>query len=306
MRIAGWPPVLLWSISDTHLAGSSPCRTRLCAGHRAPKGCTMTSVFLSYARSDDEPFVRRLYDRLIQAGFRIWFDKVSKHSRQLVFYQEIRGKIADCHRLVLVVGPGAVSSDYVGQEWRFAYFEALKCVNPIVRLDAKDAAGKPIDGYSLLPRELVLIHAEDFRRDAEFDEHCANLIRRLSEPLPPAGKLVAVPELPPHFVTQPDRINALRDILLADLTKPVVVGGVRSSGGAGHGRHRQERTGVGAGPPPRGAPRLPRRHLLAYTRPAAPPGGTAQLSAQFTRRLRHLRRHRARQAAYALKVKGSL
>ena len=185
----------------------------------------MTSIFLSYARDDDERFVRRLYERLKNAGFDVWFDRVSMPSRQLTFYQEIRDAIAALDRLVLVVGPKAVASDYVKQEWHFAYFEALKCVNPIVRLDGKDAAGKSIDGYALIPEDLRFVHAEDFRQDNEFEAHAENLIRQLSEPLPPAGKLVAVPELPPHLVPQPDRVKALYDILLADLTKPVVVSG---------------------------------------------------------------------------------
>jgi WD40 repeat protein len=185
----------------------------------------MTSIFLSYARGDDEPFVWRLYERLTKSGLTVWFDRVSMPSRQLTFYQEIRDAIAARDRLVLVVGPRAIASDYVNQEWRFAYFEALKCVNPVVRLDGKDAGGKSIDGYALIPEDLRLIHAEDFRRDDEFEAHAENLVRQLSEALPPAGKLVAVPELPPHFVAQPDRIKALLEILLADLTKPVVVSG---------------------------------------------------------------------------------
>jgi hypothetical protein len=199
----------------------------------------MTSVFLSYARGDDEPFVRRLYEHLTKSGFSVWLDRVSMPSRQLTFYQEIRDAIAARDRLVLVVGPKAITSDYVAQEWRFAYFEALKCVNPIVRLDSRDAGGKSIDAYALIPKDLRFVHAEDFRRDDEFEAHAENLIRQLSEALPPAGKLVAVPDLPPHFVAQPDRIKALRDILLADLTKPVVVSGaagrvgVQGMGGIG-------------------------------------------------------------------------
>jgi WD40 repeat protein len=185
----------------------------------------MTSIFLSYARGDDKRFVRRLYQRLKNARFDVWFDRVSMPSRQLTFYQEIRDAIAASDRLVFVVGPDAIASEYVEQEWRFAYFEALKCVNPIVRLDGKDARGKSIDGYTLIPEDLRRVHAEDFRQDDEFEAHAENLIRQLSEALPPAGKLVAVPELPPHFVAEPYRINALRDMLLADLTKPVVVSG---------------------------------------------------------------------------------
>jgi hypothetical protein len=34
-------------------------------------------LFLSYARTDDEAFVRRLYDGLTASGFDVWFDRAS-------------------------------------------------------------------------------------------------------------------------------------------------------------------------------------------------------------------------------------
>lgn len=139
------------------------------------------TIFLSYARSDDEPFTRQLID--------VWFDRVSMPSRALTFYQEIRDAIAARDRLVLVVGPGAVASDYVAQEWQFSYFAANKCVNPILRLG----------DFDLIPEDLKLLHAEDFREDAQFDDHLKKLIRQLSEPVQPVGKLIAVPELPPGY-----------------------------------------------------------------------------------------------------------
>jgi len=190
----------------------------------------VTSIFLSYARNDDEAFVRRLHGDLTNAGFDVWFDRVSMPARQLTFHQEIRDAIAARDRLLLVVGPGVLASDYVTQEWSFAYFEAGKCVNPIVRLnghgpDGTTHASQGIDGYELIPEDLKLLHAEDFRDDAHYDAHLANLIRQLSEAIPPVGKLVAVPELPACFLAQPDRIKALRDLLLVDLQKPVVVSG---------------------------------------------------------------------------------
>ena len=196
-------------------------------------------IFLSYARGDDEPFVRRLYEDLSARGFDVWFDRVSMPARQLTFHQEIRDAVAACDRLLLVVGPKAVTSDYVAQEWRFAYFEADKCVNPIVRLDGATPAGEKIDGYDLIPEDLKLLHAEDFRDDARYAQHLENLVRQLSEEPPRVGKLVAVPELPPHFHQQRDRIKALRDMLLVDLQGPVVVTGaaarvgVQGMGGIG-------------------------------------------------------------------------
>jgi WD40 repeat protein len=185
----------------------------------------MTSIFLSYARHDDEPFVHRLHADLAKAGFDVWFDRVSMPSRQLAFHQEIRDAIATRERLLLVVGPGVLASDYVTQEWRFAYFEAGKCVNPIVRLDGRRADGSTVDAYELIPEDLKLLHAEDFRDDAQYDLHLTNLIRQLKDAIPPVGKLVAVPELPTGFLEQPGRIKALRDLLLVDLQKPVVVSG---------------------------------------------------------------------------------
>jgi hypothetical protein len=54
----------------------------------------VTSIFLSYARNDDETSVRRLYADLTCARFEVWFDHVSMPSRQLTFHQEIRDAMA--------------------------------------------------------------------------------------------------------------------------------------------------------------------------------------------------------------------
>ncbi len=99
----------------------------------SPKTPARPALFLSYARGDDEPFVRRLYDALTARGFDVWFDRVHMPSRGLTFHQELREAVAARDRLLLVVGPSAVSSAYVQQEWQFAWFEADKVVTPILR-----------------------------------------------------------------------------------------------------------------------------------------------------------------------------
>ncbi len=43
----------------------------------------LLKLFLSYARSDDEPFVKRLYEDLKKAGFDVWWDRVSMPNRGL-------------------------------------------------------------------------------------------------------------------------------------------------------------------------------------------------------------------------------
>ena len=181
-------------------------------------------VFLCYARDDDEPFVKRLYEDLTANGFDVWWDRVSMPSRQLTFHQEIADAIRAHDRFVFVVGPAAVRSRYVRQEWRWA-LELDKPVNPIVRLDGVRADGGKRDGYDLIPEQLKLIHSEDFRDDAQYDTHLANLVSQLSDPEPPLGKLVGVPSLPAHFLARADRLRALKDAVLVDLQKPVVITG---------------------------------------------------------------------------------
>ena len=49
--------------------------------------------------------------------------------------------------------------------------------------------------------------------------------RNSESPVPTVGKLIAVPLLPPHYLSRSGLLNALRDALLADLDGPVVIGG---------------------------------------------------------------------------------
>ena len=176
---------------------------------------TKPRLFLSYARGDDEPFVERLYKYLTDSGFNVWWDRVSMPSRNLTFHQEIRDAVAACDRLVLVVGPQAVQSEYVTQEWQFAWYQADKIVTPILR----------IGDYPLPMDELKLLHCEDFRDDGKFTKHAELLAQKLSDPPPLLGKLIAVTELPKHFLARSERLQAVRDALRADLDGPQVIGG---------------------------------------------------------------------------------
>ena len=176
----------------------------------------MTTIFLSYARGDDEPFVRHLYEDLTTHGFKVWFDRVSMPSRNLTFHQEIRDAVAAHDRLLLVVGRKAVASEYVRQEWQFAWFEAEKVVTPILRLG----------DYPLAIDELKLVHAEDFRNDADYALHLKELVRILNEPPPPMGKLIAVPSLPAHYLSRTDRLIPLRDAVRSGLDSPASFGGM--------------------------------------------------------------------------------
>lgn len=193
----------------------------------APPGATL---FLCYARGDDEPFVKRLHDDLQCAGFRVWFDRESLLSRGLTYHQEIKDAIrAKVDRLVYVGGPKAALSPHVREEWQFA----LECddvvVTPILRLG----------GIEHVPGELSLLHCEDFRDDAHYDGSLRKLIASLREPHPRLGGLFAVPSLPANFLGRPELMRRVREALLVDLQTPVVVTsctsrvGVQGMGGIG-------------------------------------------------------------------------
>ncbi len=125
----------------------------------------MSSLFLSYARGDDEPFVERLYHDLKGRDFDVWWDRQSMPGRALTFLQEIRDAITARDRLVLVVGPKAVTSDYVPTEWLYA-LEIGKAINPVLRLG----------DYDRLPDELKLLDAPDFRDDGHYPARLETLL----------------------------------------------------------------------------------------------------------------------------------
>src|SRR4029077_7562205 len=103
-----------------------------------------STVFLSYARDDDERFVARLHADLTARGFDVWWDRVCMPSRGLMFNQEIRDAVDTAERLIEVIGPAAIRSPSVRQEWEYA-LSACKVVTPILR----------IGDYTLLPEELA-------------------------------------------------------------------------------------------------------------------------------------------------------
>jgi len=177
---------------------------------------TPIRVFLSYARADDEPFVKRLYADLVQAGFTVWFDRESLMSRGISFHQEIEDAIrTEVDRVVYIGGPKAALSPYVRGEWQFALKYDHVVVTPILRLG----------DYERVPGELSLLHCEDFRDDADYPAALAKLIASLRQPNPKFGALFAVPSLPPNFLGRPELMRRVRDALLVDLQKPQVITG---------------------------------------------------------------------------------
>ena len=89
---------------------------------------------------------------LTAQGFTVWWDRVSMPSRALTFMQEIRDAIHNAERLLLIVGPKALSSDYVRAEWQHALADN-KVVIPVLRLGGYDEFPRrtPTSSRSVLP-----------------------------------------------------------------------------------------------------------------------------------------------------------
>jgi pentatricopeptide repeat protein len=165
-------------------------------------------VFLSYARNDDEPFVKRLADALGAAAVDVWFDRRSMPSRSLTFLDEIRRAIDGVDRLVAVMGPAAIASDYVRCEWQYALIRD-KPVVPILRLGGYD-----------LPPELRNLHCPDVRVSRPWRDALAEILRVLNEPRPALGDAIGLPSLPPHLRPRPAALSRLAATVLLDQQKP--------------------------------------------------------------------------------------
>lgn len=177
----------------------------------AQKPLVKTRIFISYARADDEPFVEKLYHDL-KDEFDIWWDRETMSNRGKTFLQEIRDAIDWSDRLILIAGPGAFTSDYVRDEWQYAY-ATYKGINIVLRLG----------DYSDFPEQLSGFDAPDFRDNDDYDERLVTLRRQLSEPLAPVGAFHNVPALPPHFLNRPEALDTLRDLVIADVDKPTLI-----------------------------------------------------------------------------------
>jgi WD40 repeat protein len=190
------------------------------------------SLFLSYARKDDEPFVQRLYRDLTDHGFQVWWDRENMDNDGRTFRHDIReGIIIQGERLVLVVGPAALASPEVAVELKHARSNCKPVVS-ILR----------IGEYESLPDELRAFDVPDFRDDGQYGEKLKYLLRQLSMPIAPLGDVeteLPVPSLPPHFVPRSDDVKGCKEPLLAETKEAVVITarernvGVHGMGGVG-------------------------------------------------------------------------
>lgn len=156
-----------------------------------PSGVSSDSrvIFISYARDDDEAFVKRLWFDLKKHGFSVWWDLEAMESRGRSFLREIRDGIAAAERVLLIVGPRVRHSSNVEAEWRQALREGV-AVTPLLCLG----------DYDDVPDALRQLHCEDVRSSIPETAAFEKVRRIVSTPVPPLGPLVGVPRLPTPYL----------------------------------------------------------------------------------------------------------
>src|SRR5450631_2312095 len=110
------------------------------------------SLFISYSRRASESLAKKIHSDLIAGNLAVWWDRKAMESRGQTFLQEIRNAIADSNRVLLIVTPDAMNSEYVNAEWNFA-LESCTVVTPILA----------IGEYDIVPESLRSLHTIDFR-----------------------------------------------------------------------------------------------------------------------------------------------
>jgi hypothetical protein len=192
----------------------------------------MEQVFISYARADDKAFVDRLFHDLEANDIKVWWDHEAMESREKSFLHQIRDAIYKSDRLIAVVGPHAVKSDYVWYEWGHALL-FLKELIPILRKGNYDLLADKMtnqlckDYYGQLPNafnrsDLAGLHCPDFRNDDNYDRELKKLLRTLKKPvkaLPPIKP--KEPFVPERFFPRRQKLLDLSELVIPDFKRPV-------------------------------------------------------------------------------------
>ncbi|MBN1249372.1 MAG: TIR domain-containing protein, partial [Anaerolineae bacterium] len=170
-------------------------------------------LFLSYAWKDDAQFVEHLYRALSAAGYTVWWDRARLVNRGTPIVQELRDAIFEStDRFLPVIGPAALVSEMVQQEWQYARDICLT-ITPIIRLGANDD----------VPPDFRRFLWSDFRHLEEGTESFAaeygNLLRIISKPPHPAGPLFRVPGRPQPFIPRADVVEDIKEELLCGVSR---------------------------------------------------------------------------------------
>lgn len=76
-------------------------------------------AFISYGRADSKAFATKLYDRLLEAGLKIWFDQ-NDIPLGVDFQNQIDDGLEKSHNFLFIIAPHSINSPYCGKEIELA------------------------------------------------------------------------------------------------------------------------------------------------------------------------------------------
>ena len=176
-------------------------------------------VFISYARTDGEPFAAELRQRLEAEHIPLWQDRVGMEGGR-DWWQQITEALDKVEFMVLVMTPAAMRSEMVRKEWRYARQQGV-CVYPVI--------GEPDLDFNSLPHWMRSAHFYDL--DYEWQKLVNDLNTRFQQPRVP----FMVEDLPLDYVPRPKEFDALIEKLLdQQREEPVAItAALRGAGGYG-------------------------------------------------------------------------
>ncbi len=176
-------------------------------------------VFISYARSDGEPFATELRKRLEAEHIPLWQDRVGLEGGR-DWWQQITEALNKVEFMVLVMTPAAMRSEMVRKEWRYARQQGV-CVYPV--------KGESDLDFKTLPHWMRSVHFYDL--DYEWQKLVNDLNTSCHQPRVP----FMVEDLPPDYVPRPKEFKALiKKLLDQQREEPVAItAALRGAGGYG-------------------------------------------------------------------------
>src|SRR5947209_10160297 len=181
--------------------------------------CVVPRVFISYARSDGEPFATQLRQRLETEHIPAWQDRVGMGGGG-DWWLQITEALDQVEVMVLVMTPAAMQSEMVRREWRYARQQGV-CVYPV--------KGAPDLDFASLPHWMRSAHFYDL--DHEWQKLLNDLNTRCQQPRVP----FMAEDLPANYVPRPREYEALIGKLLdQQREEPVAItAALRGAGGYG-------------------------------------------------------------------------
>ncbi len=186
---------------------------------RMQPGPIQPRVFISYARSDGEPFASELRTLLQQQGIPLWQDRVKMEGGR-DWWLQIVDALNTVEFMVMVMTPAALQSPIVRKEWRYARQQGV-CVYPVKAVPDLD--------FHSVPRWMSSVHWYDLA--AEHTKFLNDLNHTCEKTYVP----FMVGDLPGDFVERPGEFRQLREKLLDEKREePIAItAALRGAGGYG-------------------------------------------------------------------------